>query len=442
MQPRLLNLHAPAWLMLAVIALLPFGRLYSLPLAIMLVCGLWVMVVHRQALFRLWPARLFLVLFLCYWLPTLISSIDAYDPWRSLFKSLVILRFVPVGLFVIWTLAQTSTARLLERMVAIVLAFWCIDALIQFTFGANLLGMSMSPDRLNGIFGETNIKLGQTLSVLSPLLIEYCRRHTTFAVTVLSYLLLLTTILLTGTRAAWVSFAVVSLYYVVLYARAHPGRWMKSVSLISLACLMVGFAGYQTSERFAARIDRTLEVVHGDSVSIDFALAYRLPIWSTSVQMAVAHPINGVGIRSFRYAYPDYAAEDDPWISYEENRGAAHSHQIILEFLTETGVIGLTGLLLGVLLVIRSYRLIHQSDRYNAWPYLLALLAMTFPLNSHLAFYSTYWSVLFWWLLMCYCARIGDCEIKADEPEAVGVHHHPQQRGNLARLSEQRSLGG
>jgi hypothetical protein len=31
---------------------------------------------------------------------------------------------------------------------------------------------------------------------------------------------------------------------------------------------------------------------------------------------------------------------------------------------------------------------------------------MCFPLNTHLAFYSAWWGLLFWWLLALYCAAL------------------------------------
>ena len=36
----------------------------------------------------------------------------------------------------------------------------------------------------------------------------------------------------------------------------------------------------------------------------------------------------------------------------------------------------------------------------------LALVAMAFPLNTHLAFYSAWWGLLFWWLIALYCAAL------------------------------------
>lgn len=48
------------------------------------------------------------------------------------------------------------------------------------------------------------------------------------------------------------------------------------------------------------------------------------------------------------------------------------------------------------------------SPRANARAPGLALLAMCFPLNTHLAFYSAWWGLLFWWLLALYCAALAE----------------------------------
>ncbi|HEY6544716.1 MAG TPA: O-antigen ligase family protein, partial [Dokdonella sp.] len=51
----------------------------------------------------------------------------------------------------------------------------------------------------------------------------------------------------------------------------------------------------------------------------------------------------------------------------------------------------------------------------------LSLLAMTFPLNTHLAFYSAWWGLLFWWLIALYCAAFGARE--SQEGSRAGAGH-------------------
>ncbi len=40
-------------------------------------------------------------------------------------------------------------------------------------------------------------------------------------------------------------------------------------------------------------------------------------------------------------------------------------------------------------------------------PYALCLLVAFFPVNSHMAIYSSFWSQIVWWLIALYCASYG-----------------------------------
>jgi O-antigen ligase len=161
------------------------------------------------------------------------------------------------------------------------------------------------------------------------------------------------------------------------------------------------------SSRFGARVERTLLALQGTDAALDEASAGRLSIWGTALAMSAAHPLTGVGVRGFRYAYPEYAAEKDRFVDATGGTGAAHAHQIVLEVLSETGAIGLVGWLIGLGLAVRAWWRADTGARARALAPGLALLAMCFPVNTHLAFYSAWWGLLFWWLLAVYCAALG-----------------------------------
>jgi O-antigen ligase len=149
--------------------------------------------------------------------------------------------------------------------------------------------------------------------------------------------------------------------------------------------------------------------LHGTDQSIDSALTGRLDIWHASVEMFAAHPITGVGVRGFRYAYPHYVPANDHFLVDEscgEGEGACHPHQLVLEILTETGAIGLLLWLAAVALALRAWRRVGAAARARAFPVTLALGVMLFPLNTHLAFYSAWWGLLFGWLLGLWCAAL------------------------------------
>jgi len=178
---------------------------------------------------------------------------------------------------------------------------------------------------------------------------------------------------------------------------------------------------WNTSARFHDRMARSLLVLQGTDQSVDTALSGRLDIWQVGVAMTAAHPVNGVGVRGFRYAYPQFAPADDHFVVSAEacgvGEGACHPHQLLLEILTNTGLLGLALWLAAAGLAWRAWRRVGAAARARAFPASLALGVMLFPLNSHLAFYSAWWGLLFAWLLGLWCASLFVAGISAGNEE-------------------------
>ncbi|RZA11278.1 MAG: O-antigen ligase family protein, partial [Lysobacteraceae bacterium] len=65
--------------------------------------------------------------------------------------------------------------------------------------------------------------------------------------------------------------------------------------------------------------------------------------------------------------------------------------QVVLEVLSETGGLGLLLWLAGAALAWRAWRYADAASRERARPAMLALVVSVFPLNTHLAAYSTFW---------------------------------------------------
>ena len=191
--------------------------------------------------------------------------------------------------------------------------------------------------------------------------------------------------------------------------------WCETGSLRRFAPLLVGVAlafviailGVRVdSGGFQARIERSLLAAEGTSQALDEASAGRISIWRTAIDMALAHPLTGVGARGFRHDYGEHARADDRFVRDPPPGGVAHAHQIVLEVASETGLVGLAGWLTGLAVMRRAWRRADAAARARAFAPALALVAMCFPLNTHLAFYSAWWGLLFWWLLALYCAAL------------------------------------
>src|SRR5690606_19550502 len=73
---------------------------------------------------------------------------------------------------------------------------------------------------------------------------------------------------------------------------------------------------------------------------------------------------------------------------------ALHAHHIVLGVGSETGLFGLLLWRAGAALAWRAWRCAEPLQREHARPAMLALVVTVFPLNPHLAFYSTFWGGL------------------------------------------------
>ena len=160
-----------------------------------------------------------------------------------------------------------------------------------------------------------------------------------------------------------------------------------------------------SSVQFRDRILRTTHALAADEPGVDTALSGRAKIWSAAGCMIVEHPINGVGARGFRQAYPDCDASPGSRPAWGQGP-AFHAHQLVLEVLSETGVIGLLLWLAGAALAWRAWRYATPQAKERARPAMLALAVTVFPFNTHLAFYSTFWGGLTLMLAALYAGSL------------------------------------
>ncbi len=394
----------PIWL---VVFLLPFGRSSELGTLLCMLGAIILFFRDRHAIALHPGARLLVWLWAAYFVAALISIAAAVDPARSGSSVAAYLRYAPFGIYVCFAVRRESRLNALCLATAIVVALWALDAWAQALTGHGLRGTA-PPDRITGIFGAGNLKFGPTLASLSPFVLWGAKRHFGRGGLVAAMLFMLVPILLAGERSAWIAYGVALLAFFWVEARSP----LRFAAWILGACVVVAAAmgvAWKTSTRFEARMDRTLAVLHDSDHAVNYAVSGRLDIWRVTTKMIAAHPILGVGVRDFRLAYPHYAPPNDHFVTSEAcgvGEGACHPHQIVLEVLSGTGAVGLALWLAATGLAIRAWREVGPVARRRAFPATVALAITVFPFNTHLAFYSAWWGLFFWWLLALWCAAL------------------------------------
>jgi O-antigen ligase len=397
----------PCWLAASFFALLPFGRLSEIPLSAFALSLPFLarLPEHRQRIRRV--SIIVIPIFLCFWLPMVVSSFDSFMPQKSWVSTLAALRFLAAVLSMSVLLHADSARWRVIRWTSFLLVFWAADGFIQLIFGNDIFGIAMNPDRLNALFVQKYQFFGPTLAMLSPLLLEHARRHWPAWAWVGAFTLTLGAVLIAGMRAGWLAMGLVLVVYMWLMLR-RENRDLRKVSL-SIPVLVISalIGSYLVSPLFQARLEQSLAITQGTKAAVSAASSLRVPIFETSMTMYKNHPVNGVGVRAFPKAYMEYAAEDDIHIQNSGGKsGATHAHNLVLEVMSDTGSIGLMGLFAGFFLIVRFWRRMTPVQRNEAFPFALALALVLFPLNSHFALYGTYMSSLTWFLFGLWAACI------------------------------------
>ena len=364
------------------------------------------------------------VLFFAYWLPELVSSFDAVDPARALRESAADLRYLPFLWLVASAVATQRGRRITFNGLAVIVAVWAGDALLQALGGTSPLffgidsikqlisgrGMCTAEevaalDRLSGVFGPCNLKLGLVVASLSPFALHAAGRRFGSAGWFLLAAAVGTVVVLAGSRASWITYTLV-----LVFSGWRLLGWKKLLMVFGFGGLMLAVLAL-TSPQVRERVTRTASVLSADHAGVDTALSGRSRIWGAALCMVREHPFNGVGARGFREAFPQCDPHSGQLAAWGEGP-ALHAHQVVLEVLSETGAFGLMLWLAGVALAWRAWRFASAAARQRAHPAMLALVVTVFPLNTHLAFYSTFWGGLTLLLAALYAGSL----LARDEP--------------------------
>lgn len=163
-------------------------------------------------------------------------------------------------------------------------------------------------------------------------------------------------------RGAWLGFAV----SLVVMLVALPRRALKGISL-ALALAALFFALWSAGllpRSVIARITTAAtdlfsftDVRGANFTPTNFAVIERLAHWQAAIGMAQDHPLFGVGLGNYAIRYADYHL-----INWEAPLG--HAHNLYLNFLAETGVVGLAAYLAFWISIFRvTWRTLQHPDR-------------------------------------------------------------------------------
>lgn len=280
----------------------------------------------------------------------LIATITSINPMGS-FRDLTI-HFVSIGLVFV----MVNTIKTLEdfNKVVTVLVFSAtivsLIGLYQYIVGVEVkaawVDVENNPDiraRVYSVFGNPNI-LAEYLVMMIPLSISlfwYSKKIHKKVIFLGTSLILILALVLTLSRGGWVGFAFSALIFMILVEKR-----------LLLSIIPIGVGGiYFLPQTILNRIMSIFNLA-------DSSNAYRLTMWSISMDIIKDNPIAGVGFGHLPFK--------QTFETYIRTMPTYHAHNTYLETAAEIGIPGLIAFLF-FLFILFKYgikNLIQQDNKY------------------------------------------------------------------------------
>jgi hypothetical protein len=235
-------------------------------------------------------------LFFAYWLPELFSALDALDTARTWKAVATDLRYLPFRWVVARAMGSARQRATVGWGIAAIVLFWTADGLVEAATGWSL-GKVLHPhdpataDRLSGVFGSGNLKLGLIVCSLSPFALEALRERFGALGWLVGAVAIGTVVLLAGARAAWLGYALV-----LGISGRRALRSKAQLGAVVAIGLVVAGLGWSYSEQFRGRIERSVAVVSDTPGGADTASSGRMSLWLLGAVLAW---------RAWRWAPPE-----------------------------------------------------------------------------------------------------------------------------------------
>ena len=297
--------------------------------------------------FKLWVTfynNLFSKIFFLFCLLILLRSLFSENISLSLQSSLFYFRF---GLFSLAVYYLTSKKihflRLLFYILLVIYFFLFFDSFSQFLFGRNIsesiIGYTYENKqnfRITSFFGKDEV-LGSYISRLFPLVIYLYFKLDIFKadkhyilisiITLFSFL----TVLISGERTSIALFIITLLIFLFSSNNLRKIYFYLILSAIIISTIIINF-----DERIKIRlVDQTINQMFGSKTDkiVLFSKTYE-GHYKIALNMFLEEPLVGHGTKIFRH----YCAKPENFVS--GNACTTHPHNILMQFLAETGLIG------------------------------------------------------------------------------------------------------
>lgn len=273
-------------------------------------------------------------IFLLFSILIILSSLLSKNIYHSLESSFLYFLFLIYLLSIIITFKKENYKLYFLYLGIIFLFIISCDAIYELINGKNILGFFSIEGRIAGLFNDRWL-LGRYLIYLLPLFIgifsiEYNKIEKKFKIfSIFTFILSFIVIVFSGERSAFLLLIFYFLLLAVYLFRKFSFKYSFSILIFLLLIIILPFFNPESNARLQNNIVLYL-------TSLDLDQNQYLALWSTSMKIFIDNPFFGSGPNNFRI----YCQEDIYNLSMWSC--STHPHNIIIQLLSEIGIIGST----------------------------------------------------------------------------------------------------
>jgi len=295
------------------------------------------------------------------------------------------------------------TRSVTATVIGLTILFWIFDGLVQLLFGADLFGIAANTrsggERI-GAFFDNPYRYGYFIAFLAALpafwLLSQQRGRLLGSLTLIAGGAVA---LAGGSRYAMLAYGMLAMVFVIVAARDLPGR-QRTELLVGAPIGLAVLAGllFLASPSLQQRVGDTLIILDGlDRDTLNHALSDRLDIWEPALALAGDNWLFGTGPSQITAAIKPYLPPESVFVT--QSIDVMHAHQVLIEVLVGTGVIGLFCFIFYYAHVAAvGWRQRDVSATFG-WGCLLTFLLMWIPFGSQKDIYGSEQMLLSFYLL-------------------------------------------
>ena len=354
-------------------------------LSVVILDIIFLVIIFSERKYHILNSKYFSFLILL-WLYFSFRSLFADDIFLSFKSSFFHIRFI----ILIWAISffferNNKLIYTFSKIFIFAILFICIDALIQYFLGTNIIGFkSLNSDKLNGMFGDEAV-LGSYLIRLTPLIFAILYFNFDPNKFKLIYLFTLLTlglvIFLSGSRSSLFLFFLFSLLFFFINTQIRKSLIISFVA-IALSLTFVSQFNKKISHSVYYNLYDPIGTIFLDIYNPDrknrqkfiFTKVYDTH-YRTAYKMFDNNKFFGVGTKMYR----KLCNNEKYYIN--EYSCTTHPHNFYLQLLAENGFIGFFGIFsifLYILIIIikKIYDINFRKEEFNQYSFLMILVGI------------------------------------------------------------------